>query len=127
MGIYGKIKKFKVVTLDDDLNALNPDEKSIAGYVKNKHETAEREGRYIVSIMVSDPRFKDDSKVNVFLPKGIIDNNLIDVNTVIECDSDNCHLKIIGVDDWFSRAANGMTEIHDKRHKLNTSAPLKVK
>lgn len=119
MAVYGQIKEFKVVTLEDDLNAMTLDDKGCESYIKTKHETAEREGRYVVNFKVADPRFEKEhlSGVNVFVPKGIIDNNLIDTETYIECGSDSCHLKIVGVEDWFTRASNGMTQIHDKRYK----------
>lgn len=116
--IYGKIKTFKVVTLEADLQAMTPDDKGCESYIKTKHSLAETNGRYVVKIEVDDPRFNDhNSFVNVFLPKGIIDNNLIDKETYIECSSTSCYLKIADVDDWFDRASNASTQIHDVRSK----------
>ena len=53
----------------------------------------------------------------MFIPKGIIDNGLVDSDTYIDCSSSSCNLKIAGIEDWFDRASNGATMIHDTRHK----------
>ena len=123
MSVYGNIKEFSVVTLEDELRELSKDDRSCESYIREKHRTAEDNGRYVVKLEVADPRFESVhlSQVSVFLPKGVIDNGLLELDSYVDCGSDSCHLKIAGVDDWFDRAGNGATQIHDNRSKSFTA------
>lgn len=117
MSVYGIIKKFEVITLEKDLSDLSADEKSLESYIRQKHKTASDNGRFVVRFEVSDNRFEKAQIVSAFIPKGIIEHNLIEPNTYIECSSTSCNLKIVGVDDWYDRASNGQTQIYDARFK----------
>jgi len=118
MSVYGTIKNYKIITLESELNNLSNEDRGLISYITDKHLLAEKHDRYIIEFEVDDERFKDKlSHVIVFVPKGVIDNSLIEKNTYIECGSSSCHLKIIGIDDWFDRAYNGASQIHDVRFK----------
>lgn len=121
MSVFGKIKEYKVITLAEELKSLSEDDKACESYVITKHETAEKHGRYVVKLSVLGNDSNELQFVTLFLPKALVDNNLIEKDTFIECSSDSCHLSIIGITDWFDRASNGATQIHDLRKAPYTS------
>jgi hypothetical protein len=119
MSVYGKIKKFVIVDLETELQNLSPENKSLDIYIRIKHENAEKNNRYIVALYIEDPIFEKGYliTVNVFLPKELIDNNLLELNSFAECSSTSCSIEILGILDHFDRAYNGATQIHDNRCK----------
>lgn len=119
MSVYGKIKKFEILTLQKELQNLSPEDKSLDSYVRIKHKTAEEYGRYVVALHIEDPRYEKGSNtiVHTFLSKNLIDNDLLEINSHVECSSNLCYIEILGIVDYFDRAYNGATQIHDNRCK----------
>lgn len=118
MSLHGTIKKIEILNLETEIKNLSSEEKSIESYVRTKHETAEKYNRYIVVLYVEDPIFEGSLIiVKVFLPKKLIDNNLLEIDSLVECSSNTCHIEILGILDHFDRAYNGATQIHDERYK----------
>ena len=118
MSVYGKIKKIEIITLQNELQSLNPEDISLEGYIRTKHETAEKYDRYVVALHIEDLIFEGSLIiVKVFLPKGLIDNELLELDCIADCSSNSCSIEIMGVIDHFDRAYNGATQIHDNRNK----------
>lgn len=122
--IYGKIKNWKILTPQEEIRLLHFDEKGLKPYIQNVHQLAENNDRYIVKIKVNNPEKKYTNfqhtigeSIKIFIPRGIIDNNLLEVNTNISCNSESCTIQIAGVEDYFDRVYNGATLIHDTRFK----------
>lgn len=114
--LRGKIYKTEILTLKNDLSltkkfGLIEDEK-----IKLKHILAEKNNRYVVKFKIVLDNNLDDrfySVVQIFIPKAIIDNNLIENKTSIYCDDKTCHFKIAGIEDYFDKALLGATMIDD--------------
>lgn len=117
MSISGTILRWDVITLEFDLNDTN--EPALESYIRQKHKTAEENNRYVVRITyITDlTKEKDWKTVCLFMPKIIIDRDMIQKGTALMCGSDSCHIEVVGINDWFDRASNGATQIHDKRFK----------
>ncbi len=129
--IYGNIKSFEIVTAEQELAELSGSNlkggltNSHANYVMEKHQLAERHNRYVVMFSVQeDSKYRNKppaQRICVFIPKGVIDNGLIERETFMLCAGGTCTLRIAGVEDSFDQASNGATQIHDLRTRTKAA------
>lgn len=109
--VSGKLKDYTITTLKSDLKN-NKDEVALYSYIKRKHKLAEKNNRYVVRMKLDG---ENGGIVSVLIPKGVIDNNLLDKNSYVDCCSTTCHLEVAGVSVYYDRASNLSTQIHDKK------------
>lgn len=100
------ILDFSVITLRDDI-AVNT-RLNIEPMVRNKHTLAQNNDMYVVFLS-----FHGGDNMQVFVPKAIIDNELLEKEESAEYNSSGCKVKIMGIEHLFSAAKNGMTELKE--------------
>ncbi len=120
MKTIGKIIDYKVLTLENDLKISSKFEPDCKSSVIEKHNLAEKNDRYIVRFkLLSDDSIDENfyNIIQVFIPKTIIDNDLIENGSKISYDDETCYLLITEIEDFFDRAKNGATIIKDSIKK----------
>lgn len=117
MSIFGFITNIQIVTLQDELDSLSPIDRGCESYVVQKHETAKSNDRYVVLLTINEGPIKNIQQAFVFIPKGVIDNHLLELGTYVDCSGQSCTMEIFGVQETFDRACNGATQIHDIRFR----------
>jgi len=110
--IYGTIVNFTILTREQDLAQTDP-QAGLDGVIHMKHETAAKFDRHIVKFVVNDSRFAKPIAVDVFIPKGVMKNQLIETGTYMECTGQFAKLQVAWESVKYSRAYNGAIRIMD--------------
>lgn len=110
--IYGPIKALQIITAEEEIAQTDP-ASGLDPVIRMKHDTAAKHDRYVVKVDISDPRFAKPIRVLVFLPKGVIRHNLIEIDSYAECTGQFIRLKVAGEETKFARAWNGAIRIMD--------------
>ncbi len=116
--LRGKVNDISILTLEKDLEISKKFGlfESEENKIKQKHELANLNNRYVVRIKVILNDDLDDefySIVQVFLPKSIFNNHLIEKDSLICYDDKLCYFNVAGVEDFFDRAILGNKNISD--------------
>lgn len=95
MSVYGTLASYKILSLEEDLRT---DDAIKSDYLKIKHQKATELDNYIIQMKIQDPRYNEETHIKVSLPKLLVDNNLLEIGSYVECHGASCMLTIIGVE-----------------------------
>lgn len=105
--VCGLIKEIEVLDFDKYTSEFPEDEKNLIPIYKDKFEKANDRNEYIVRFKVFDDRFPNKLSIaKAFVPKSIIENNLIELNTYVNFCSTGVQIDIAGVETGFLNRCN---------------------